>query len=463
MAKNFYIGVLVPGPLPESYSYDTTRPWSNPEFHKVLSLNQRLEITEGDARELANKMIRDQTMISCNHLDKTINLGKVSDAWVDPAKGLLVKFALNPSAGGADFMERMLQSGYIRELSLKHNHTTMDPVEVSICNEGCRPGTSITKLNEPSYNSESASPVIISASKSTMLASTSGALATIGNAEPKPAVVGAAGIGGTTLVPVDDTKMATEDAKNEDKKIDPLDSAMNKLLAGGNLLTKAEKTAILQMAAEKEKLKTENKASTDQKTALLVDQLSQLLKNFTGKDLPYKEDDAYAALQAGDTGKFEDMVNPVLVAANRAAMERYAQAPARGAANQDAPDPEALKAYQEYYKYKQSKPSTSLPAMYHNSAITGLSPVVVAANREQMTSSSSSSDQPVQTSAWSGLPNSRYRAELDALYSQSWGMGFKPKDMYKPEALAALGAPNSSASYHPYALTDLPPAQRQRQ
>lgn len=566
MADNFYTGVVIPGPLPDAYSYEV-KPRTHTEFHHALTIPQKLEVIYDHATQLAQKMLRNRTIVSANHLKlgngSKVRLGRVEDAWVDRQKGLMARFSLDESLDGADFVKRLIDSGHFGELSLQHDHANMEPLELSICREGCRPGTSILKTNSKDYNlnntdhsvssptsgpasHSSAPPIIVSATYSDIM------MATQQMGHSGPAVIGAIGNGTSTLLTQNDLQTASkqqppakkrkqvgfqqapaaeskkmemersvdgEEEEEEDenesgdpkeqqqaagisKKKDAAERAAEKLLGGSNIFSKDERAAMLNAFANAEKLKKESQSLNDQKLAVFVEELSEMVKNYAGRELFKDKEAAFNALRRGEASAVAAEANEIIVSANRSRMaqdssyqqQQQQQAPARQQQQQssavETADDGMKQAFQEFMRYKNSNPTpASLPNIsptYNNGSVTGLPPVVISANRQQMQYDqqqhyqqdySGTPSTMIDKGPWGALPQTTYISELNAAYNNRWGMGFKPGQVLSPDTLASMGAPisqsalNSSSgqaslgySNRPFDLSSLPAGQqRQRQ
>jgi hypothetical protein len=501
MPRRFYRSVVVPGPLPDDYSYPYHgKRWQHGEFHRSLSIPQKLELSKQHAHTIADRLVQLKTPISVAHQTfkngKKIVVGRVEDAIVDEKDGLVVTFSLDTKNGG-QLAQNFIQSGFMSEVSLQHNHTDLIPLEISICKEGCRTGTSIKELNESEYKpgtrQNNASAVIVSATREDMMMAA--APAPIGNGQQAMQIINppAAQASATSSsnpqqqqqqaaangqAQQQQQQPAASDPQTQAQTTDVFDSAMKKLASAHSILTKAEKKVLMDLGMKSLQAEDEKANTNAQQTEIIAKQLLDLLSGITGKSYTELERPTAESIMHGDGNGLNQVLGPALVAASSAMMQRMSAGASYAAVNggaqqqqQQFEDPDLAEAYNQYESYKKNRVATAQSytpdgrtAVYNSSSIRSLPPVnnttyyssssysnpaIVSASRESMNAQEQQGrpfygEQPAKRGPWSALPSGRARQEMEQLSQNNYGTGFKPSQVLSAESLASMGAPVQS-------------------
>jgi len=448
MARSFYLGKLVPKKyLPSTYSYDPRSITSNADFFTKLSRDQQLEIARPHAERLAEDAKRIGTSTSVEHLEvaknKRVAVGGAEDCWVDPEEGMLALFSVDGKEEGGDTVQKLLDNGYFKELSLSHDQATLQPTEISICRKGAREGTWIRKLNEQEYNhlksqrSTSTPPLsslIISASVESM--SLAAALGSAPPVAPAPAAQPA------TPPAAPQVQMDTSPVA---EAVDPLTSAFAKIASRRTNLRGDELDAVAEALLSAKKQEAEGSKQKDQKVQIACKMLAQCLEALGGETKDFNGEKAGAEIAdsfgSGDKDKFLNALSPILVQASDNAL-RLQQARAQGFVQQQAPaepavDPRANAMFNAYMTYHSMKtnPSASTLSLQAPVFPNYQSPAI------QVNATSSSmpaarqvvEDNSFASSMLKFLPTSKHSQQLNSLGRVHYGQDFVPSQTWQDQ------------------------------
>lgn len=125
-----YTGIIVLQPK-ERHSYEGREPQTEEEYYEMT-------FSETD------RVIREAygVPIHIEHLGEQTRVGHVVQAGYDASRRVCVRFELDKGRD-ADVARNLIQAGYLRGLSLSHVRETSQPIEISLCFRGARPGTGI--------------------------------------------------------------------------------------------------------------------------------------------------------------------------------------------------------------------------------------------------------------------------------------------------------------------------------
>jgi hypothetical protein len=132
-----YTGVIVLEPK-QQHSYHGRQPETDDEY---------FEMTLAETDEIIRKARG--VPIHVEHLGEPTRVGQVIEAGYDVNRRVCVRFELDTSAD-ARIVRNWIQAGFLRGLSLAHVRETSQPVEISLCFRGARPGTGIIAYDAPS-------------------------------------------------------------------------------------------------------------------------------------------------------------------------------------------------------------------------------------------------------------------------------------------------------------------------
>jgi len=125
-----YTGIIVLQPK-ERHSYEGREPRTDEEYYEMTFAE-----TDRVIREACG------VPIHIEHLGEQTRVGHVVQAGYDASRRVCVRFELDKSRD-ANVARNLIQAGYLRGLSLSHVRETSQPLEISLCFRGARPGTGI--------------------------------------------------------------------------------------------------------------------------------------------------------------------------------------------------------------------------------------------------------------------------------------------------------------------------------
>jgi LysM repeat protein len=125
-----YTGIIVLQPK-ERHSYEGREPLTDEEYYEMT-----FHETDRVIREAYG------VPIHIEHLGEQTRVGHVVQAGYDASRRVCVRFELDKTRD-ADVARNLIQAGYLRGLSLSHVRETSQPIEISLCFRGARPGTGI--------------------------------------------------------------------------------------------------------------------------------------------------------------------------------------------------------------------------------------------------------------------------------------------------------------------------------
>lgn len=130
-----YTGIIVLEPK-ERHSYEGREPQTDEEYYEMTF-------------DETDRIIRDAcgVPIHIEHLGEQTCVGHVVQAGYDASRRVCVRFELGKGRD-ADVARNLIQAGYLRGLSLSHVRETSQPIEISLCFRGARPGTGIIACAE---------------------------------------------------------------------------------------------------------------------------------------------------------------------------------------------------------------------------------------------------------------------------------------------------------------------------
>jgi hypothetical protein len=130
-----YTGIIVLEPK-ERHSYEGREPLTDEEYYEMTF-------------DETDRIIRDArgVPIHIEHLGAQTCVGRVVQAGYDASRRVCVRFELDKTRD-ADVARNLIQAGYLRGLSLAHVRETSQPIEISLCFRGARPGTGIIACSE---------------------------------------------------------------------------------------------------------------------------------------------------------------------------------------------------------------------------------------------------------------------------------------------------------------------------
>lgn len=340
MAPRYY-GCIIPGPLPEAYSY-ARKPMTQHDLQQ-LTRPQQLEVTRADAETLVRKINAYAQQgravpLTTEHLQsgsQPLPTGSVTRAWIDPRTGgVFAAFEFDlESDGGSRQAHALLANKIFTGLSLRHDLRDTEPQELSLCLQGARAGTGVLgefsdeaaasavldELNADAYKPAAHAPVSIAASNTAP---------TMNSSQPAQAAAApAAPIPASTPVPVQSVTQpadptapaAAQPAANG--SADPVMRLMEKIASPNAILSKQERLQVLNMFAqnmdafEKVKKQHENKL-THFMEALKVLAQSALPREEADKFTSALQNQTGKALQENDMDTVINTVQPLIVAAS---------------------------------------------------------------------------------------------------------------------------------------------------
>ena len=132
-----YTGVIVLEPK-QRHSYHGREPETDEEY---------FEMTVAETDEVIRRA--QGVPIHVEHLGEQTRVGHVIEAGYDSQRRVCVRFELDKTKD-AEGVRAWIRDGFLRGLSLAHIRETSQPVEISLCFKGARPGTGIIAYDEPS-------------------------------------------------------------------------------------------------------------------------------------------------------------------------------------------------------------------------------------------------------------------------------------------------------------------------
>lgn len=244
-----YQGVIVCRP-PEALSYD-------PQQATPASLTraQQLELTRAQTEALLRNL--PGKPILTEHGGEPV--GTVTAAFFNEEGDACVRFDLadSPAAAGT---HRLVEAGYLRGLSLSHHHGTDQPVEVSLCFQGARPGTGLAGSASAASKPTPAAPpaqqtrwTVRASSLTPLVMATTAAAPAAPAAAPKAAGPPPPSAAAPTAPPAEAApkRRATEGPEGTPAPVDA--DAVARLLrkvAEGQMLTQEEQVELIQAIAQ---------------------------------------------------------------------------------------------------------------------------------------------------------------------------------------------------------------------
>lgn len=125
-----YTGVIVLEPK-ERHSYEGRDPQTDEEYYEMTFAETDRVIREAHG-----------IPIHIEHMGEQTRVGHVVQAGYDASRRVCVRFELDKGRD-AEVARNLIQAGYLRGLSLAHVRETAQPIEISLCFRGARPGTGI--------------------------------------------------------------------------------------------------------------------------------------------------------------------------------------------------------------------------------------------------------------------------------------------------------------------------------